>query len=76
MIGKPSSRVLRGVGWSNPARLPDNIGDWIGMACLIVLKQKVGNAVMALSARPDGVNDDPLISVNSQRETATAARQT
>jgi putative transposase len=49
------------------------IGDWIGMACLIVLKPKADNAVMALSARPDGVNDDPLISVNTLRNTAFAA---
>jgi putative transposase len=50
-----------------------NIGSWTGMACLIVLKPKADNAVMALSARSDGVNDDPLISVNTLRDTALAA---
>jgi IS605 OrfB family transposase len=49
-----------------------NIGTWTGAACLVVLKPKVDTAVMALSARQDGVYGDPLISVNSQHTSAVA----
>lgn len=48
-----------------------NIGSWTGMACLLVLEK--GEAVIASSARQDGVDDNPLISVNTQRTTAVAA---
>jgi IS605 OrfB family transposase len=51
-------------------------GSWTGCACLIVLQPQADNAVMALSARPDAVYDDPLISVNAQRDTVIAASQT
>ncbi|MEW6737548.1 MAG: transposase [Acidobacteriota bacterium] len=47
-----------------------NIGSWTGMACLIVLKK--GCAVMAQSARSNGVYDDPLSSVNTQQTSAFA----
>lgn len=52
-----------------------NVGSWTGCACLIVLQPKADNAVMVLSARPDAVYGDPLISVNSQPDTVIAARQ-
>jgi putative transposase len=48
-----------------------NIGEWLGMACLIELKQ--GEAVMASSVQSSGVNGTPLISVNTQRVKALAA---
>jgi IS605 OrfB family transposase len=50
-----------------------NIGSWTAMACLVVLKPKADNSVMVLSARQDAVYDNPLISVNSQQNTAIVA---
>lgn len=47
-----------------------NIGSWTGMACLIVLQKET--ALMAISARPDGVNGTPPSLVNTQRATELA----
>jgi putative transposase len=50
-----------------------NIGDWTGCACLVVLKPKAESDLIAHSARQDGVNGDPLSSVNTQQTSAFAA---
>ena len=50
---------MRGHADYNASR---NIGQWLGMACPIVLQQ--GTAVMAAFVQSGGVNDAPLSSVS------------
>ena len=48
-----------------------NIGNWVGMACLVELQG--GVAVMAAPVQSNGVNGAPLSSVNTQQTSAFAA---